>query len=138
MAEQPPPYSTEFLAGMNNMTREERINGSQNDREIYFILKQRQLEEPQKTCLGPCSWCWTPTGNFCDGTFCVERAEKFGRNMTDICVECEAEKAMCRDCCDRKGTTVDNWAAEAAEMMANSKRTDTAMMQVMGFKTKKH
>ena len=48
MPEQPPPYSPEILSRVPNMTREERINGSHSDREIYFILKQRQLEEPLK------------------------------------------------------------------------------------------
>ena len=121
------PYSPEILSRVPNMTREERINGSRSDREIYFILKQRQLEDTYNRCLRPCTWCFEPTGNFCDGTICKKRNKKFGQNMAAVCNDCEPEKTMCRDCV-RKGATVHNWASE---FLANNQNTDSAMMQIL-------
>ena len=125
------PYSPKTLSRVPNLTREERIAGSRSDRGIYFVLKQRQMEETYDGCLKQCTWCGEPTGNFCDGTLCDKRNKRFGQNMAAVCLECEPEKMMCRECV-WKGATVHDWKTELVAM-ENNQNTDSAMMQVLSF-----
>ena len=47
-----------------------------------------QNDEPP--LLAPCTWCGTPTGNWCDG--CTTPVANF------LCMECEKEHHECRRC----------------------------------------